>query len=96
MNRLDLVAQIDSMSFLRYSPAGLPVLDFMLFHESTVTEADQSRKVQLKLKSIAMGILAEQVSNFQLGSNWSFKGFLSSSQNAKSLVYHIQEIQTVL
>jgi len=95
VNRLELVAQIDSISFLRYSPAGVPVIDFMLFHETAVIEADQSRKVQLKLKSIAMGILAEKISNFQLGSNWFFKGFLSSTKNMKSIVYHIQEIHTV-
>jgi primosomal replication protein N len=95
VNRLELVAKIDSISNLRYSPAGIPVLDFMLIHESTVVEADKSRIIQLKLKSIAIGILAEKVCNFQPGSTWFFNGFLSSSQNLKSITYHVQEIHTV-
>ena len=95
MNRLELNAQIESISVLRYSPGGLPVLDFLLLHESTVLEAGQSRKIQLTMKSIAMGTLAERISRFDLGSTWLFHGFLGSYKNLKSVVYHIQEIHTV-
>jgi len=56
VNRLELNAQIESISVLRYSPGGLPVLDFLLLHESTVLEAGQSRKIQLTMKSIAIQI----------------------------------------
>ena len=95
MNRLELNAQIESISVLRYSPGGLPVLDFLLLHESMVFEAGQSRKIQLTMKSIAMGTLAERISRFDLGSTWLFHGFLGSSKNFKSVVYHIQEVHTV-
>lgn len=95
MNRFELVAKIDSISNLRYSPAGIPILDFMLKHESSVVEADKSRVIQLKLKSITIGVLAEKICNFQIGSTWFFNGFLSSSQNMKSITYHVQEIHTV-
>jgi len=81
---------------LRYSPVGVPVLDFMLLHESTVVEANEPRKIQLEMKSIAIGSLAERVQGFELGSIWSFDGFLGSSKNKKSVVFHIQEINTVL
>ena len=94
MNRLELNAQIESISVLRYSPSGLPVLDFLLLHESTVIEAGQSRKIQLTMKSIALGVLAERISRFELGSTWLFHGFLGSSKNLKSVIYHIQEIHT--
>jgi len=96
VNRLELTAQIDSISILRFSPAGIPVLDFMLLHESTVVESNEPRKVQLKMKSIAMGTLAERVRGFDLGSVWLFDGFLGSTKNMKSVVFHIQEIRTVL
>ena len=96
MNHLVLSAQIDSIAHLRYSPSGVPVLDFVLTHESTTVEADNTRKVQLTMKSIAMGTLAERVSRFELGSSWFFNGFLGSSKNTKSIVFHIQEIHTVL
>jgi primosomal replication protein N len=96
VNRLELIARIDSISILRYSPVGIPVLDFMLLHESTVVEANEPRKIQLEMKSIAIGILAERVQGFELGSIWLFDGFLGSSKNKKSVVFHIQEIRTVL
>jgi primosomal replication protein N len=96
VNRLELVARIDSISMLRYSPVGVPVLDFMLLHESTVVEANEPRKIQLEMKSIAIGSLAERVQGFELGSIWSFDGFLGSSKNKKSVVFHVQEINTVL
>ena len=94
MNRFELNAQIESISLLRYSPGGLPVIDFLLLHESTVLEAGQSRKIQLTMKSIALGVLAERISRFELGSTWLFHGFLGSSKNLKSVIYHIQEIHT--
>jgi primosomal replication protein N len=94
VNRLELNAQVQAISVLRYSPSGLPVLDFLLLHESTVIEAGQSRKIQLTMKSIALGVLAERISRFELGSTWLFHGFLGSSKNLKSVIYHIQEIHT--
>jgi len=81
---------------LRYSPVGVPVLDFMLLHESTVVEANEPRKIQLEMKSIAIGSLAERVQAFDLGSVWLFDGFLGSAKNKKSVIFHIQEIRTVL
>ena len=96
MNRLELVARIDSISILRYSPVGVPVLDFMLLHESTVVEANEPRKIQLEMKSIAIGTLAERVQAFDLGSVWLFDGFLASSKKKNSVIFHIQEIRTVL
>jgi primosomal replication protein N len=96
VNRLELIARIDSISILRYSPVGVPVLDFMLLHESTVVEANEPRKIQLEMKSIAIGTLAERVQAFDLGSVWLFDGFLGSSKNKKSVIFHIQEVRTVL
>ena len=96
MNRLELIARIDSISILRYSPVGVPVLDFMLLHESAVVEANEPRKIQLEMKSIAIGTLAERVQALDLGSVWLLDGFLGSSKNKKSVIFHIQEIRTVL
>ena len=96
MNRLELIARIDSISILRYSPVGVPVLDFMLLHESKVVEANEPRKIQLEMKSIAIGTLAERVQALDLGSVWLLDGFLGSSKNKKSVIFHIQEIRTVL
>ena len=94
MNRLEIVARIVEISTIRYSPAGLPVVDAQLEHESTVEEAGIQRKTHLLLKSIALGILAEKLTKLPVENSFKFSGFLASSQKSKSIVFHIQSIQT--
>ena len=59
MNQLVLSACIAEASALRYTPAGLPALDFRLEHESQIEEAGQQRQVKVAVKAVAFGSLAE-------------------------------------
>jgi primosomal replication protein N len=51
------------------------------------------RKVQLKLRALAFGPLAERLVKQTVGSVWTFKGFLATPRQGKSVVLHIQEFQ---
>ncbi|WP_353244929.1 primosomal replication protein N [Limnohabitans sp.] len=93
MNRTELTACIAEQAALRYTPAGLPALDLILEHASEVEEAGQMRKVQLKLRALAIGSLAERLAKQAVGSVWTFKGFLATPRQGKSVVLHIQEFQ---
>ena len=93
MNRTELKACIAEQAALRYTPAGLPALDLILEHASEVQEAGQMRKVQLKLRALAIGSLAERLVKQAVGSVWTFKGFLATPRQGKSVVLHIQEFQ---
>ena len=93
MNRTELTACIAEQSALRYTPAGLPALDLILEHASEVQEAGQMRKVQLKLRALAIGSLAERLAKQAVGSVWMFQGFLATPRQGKSVVLHIQEFQ---
>ena len=93
MNRTELTACIAEQSALRYTPAGLPALDLILEHASEVQEAGQMRKVQLKLRALAIGSLAERLGQQAVGSVWMFQGFLATPRQGKSVVLHIQEFQ---
>ena len=93
MNRTELTACIAEQSALRYTPAGLPALDLILEHASEVQEAGQMRKVQLKLRALAIGSLAERLAKQAVGSVWTFQGFLATPRQGKSVVLHIQEFQ---
>ncbi|MSQ65143.1 MAG: primosomal replication protein N [Limnohabitans sp.] len=95
VNRVDLTARIVEISSMRYSPSGLPVVDVRLEHESQLEEAGVQRKVNLLLKSKAMGILAEKLSLQELNATFHFTGFLASSTNSKSVVFHIHSYQSV-
>ncbi|PUE47030.1 primosomal replication protein N [Limnohabitans sp. 2KL-1] len=93
MNCTELTACIAEQAALRYTPAGLPALDLILEHASEVQEAGQARKVQLKLRALAFGSLAETLVKQAVGSVWTFKGFLATPRQGKSVVLHIQEFQ---
>ncbi len=90
MNQLVLSARIAQAGALRYTPAGLPALDFSLEHESEVTEAGQPRQVKVAIKAVAFGSVAETLAKQAIGSSWRFSGFLATPRNGKHAVFHIQ------
>jgi len=93
VNHVVLTACIAEAKALRYTPAGLPALDFRLEHESTVEEAGQTRQVKTAIKAVALGALAERLGVQPIGSVWRFSGFLATPRNGKLVVLHIQEFQ---
>jgi len=93
VNRTDLTACIAELQSLRYTPAGLPALDFRLEHESSLQEDGQTRQVKASVKALAIGAVAERLHRQPLGSVWRFSGFLATPRNGKSVVFHIQEFQ---
>ena len=93
MNHIELTACIAELSALRYTPAGLPALDVMLEHSSQQTEAGHLRQVGLKIRALALGVLAERLSRQAVGSQWRFQGFLATPRQGRSVVLHIQEFQ---
>ena len=90
MNQLVLSARIAQAGALRYTPAGLPALDFQLEHESELTEAGQARQVNVGIKAVAFGAVAETLGRQPIGSSWDFTGFLATPRNGKHPVFHIQ------
>jgi primosomal replication protein N len=93
VNQLVLSAWIIEASAMRFTPAGVPALDFRLEHESEVTEAGQQRKVKAAIKAVAFGSVAETLARQDIGSNWTFTGFLATPRNGKHPVLHIQSFQ---
>ena len=93
MNQVILTACIAEVSSLRYTPAGLPALDFQLEHESEISEAGQQRQVRAAVKARAFGSLAETIGKQPVGSRWRFTGFLATPRNGKHPVLHVQQFQ---
>ncbi len=90
MNRLQLQAVVVQVQSLRYTPAGIPVLNLVLEHESQQTELDTPRTVKLQLKAVAFGALAEALQKQALNDAGHFDGFLASARTGKGVVFHIQ------
>lgn len=95
MNQVLLSARIAETHALRYTPAGLPALDFRLEHESEVLEAGQARQVKAAIRALAIGSVAESIVRQPVGSAWAFKGFLATPRNGKHPVLHIQSFEPV-
>jgi primosomal replication protein N len=90
VNRLQLQAVVVQVQNLRYTPAGIPVLNLVLEHESQQTEMDTPRTVQLQIRAVAFGALAERLQKQALNEMVAFDGFLANARNGKGVVFHIQ------
>lgn len=93
-NEVVLSGCVVEISALRYTPAGLPVLNFRLRHESRQTEAGIPREVKLEAQAVALGAPANMLTGSKLGTQVKLAGFLA----AKGLrlaqpVLHVREIE---
>ena len=80
-----------SLEPIRYTPAGIPLLSFVLQHASEQIEAGLKRKVECEVNAVALGDIAKQ--NIQLGANIKAKGFLAKrSAKSTQLVFHIEQL----
>jgi primosomal replication protein N len=91
VNQLVLTACLVEVSPLRYTPAGLPALNFSLDSETEIQEMETKRQVKVSLKALAIGHLAESIGKQTLGSVWKFTGYLGAARQGKNVVFHIQE-----
>jgi primosomal replication protein N len=94
LNKLVLSGAVTAIEPLRYTPAGLPLLSFVLHHASEVIEAGLKRKVECEIQAVMIGELANTA--IQLGSQIKAAGFLAKrSAKSTQLVMHIQNIALI-
>ena len=92
MNRLVLSGRLIERGALRHTPAGLPALDFMLEHQSELSEEQQVRKVSLQLRAIAIGAVTHTLAALALGESGTFAGFVSGTRNGRGLLFHVTSL----
>ncbi len=89
-NQFTLTATLIAKSVLRYTPAGIPVCEFELEHESTQLEASKPRQVRCVVQAISLGNAANQVDGLSLGVVMNWLGFMAlRSHKSKSLRFHV-------
>ena len=92
MNKLAISGEVTQIEDLRYTPAGLPLLSFVISHVSEDIEAGMKRKVECEVKAVAIGGLAK--TNIQLGTALRALGFLAKrSAKSTQLVLHIKQLE---
>lgn len=96
MNRLQLTATVIEREALRYTPAGVPIASCTLQHHGEVVEAGVVRQVELTMPALAAGAASGKLESCELGVQALFTGFLAKkSRNARTLVFHITELQDI-
>jgi len=95
-NQLALAGRISELDALRHTPAGIPLLDFRLEHESEQTEAGMARQVRLEVACLATEREARLLAAAPLGANVELRGFLAPrGRSSRQLVLHVTSFEFV-
>jgi primosomal replication protein N len=94
MNRTAFSGALRSKGPLRSTPAGVPVVEFVVGHESEQDEAGAKRRVECEINCVAIGATAGLVNAAPLGGGLAMSGFLAArSLKNRTLVLHVQNIE---
>lgn len=79
---------------LRYTPAGIAVLEAVFSHEGDVIEAGVERHIQVEVDTVAVGALAKRVEAIALGTSAKLSGFVAPrSRRSRKLRIHITDFE---
>lgn len=96
MNRFRLRAVLVVKAALRYTPAGLAVLEAGFRHTGTAVEAGLERELAFDVKALALGSMGEQLNREPLGAELELAGFLAPrSRRASRIDLHITEYKRI-
>jgi primosomal replication protein N len=93
-NAVTLDARLAARADLRFTPAGIPALDFQLAHDSMQTEAGGERRVACDLAAVALGPLAKDLAAVAVGAQLRCRGFLARRyRSGTSVALHVNEFE---
>jgi primosomal replication protein N len=100
-NRLEISGMLTELKALRHTPAGVPVVEFRLRHESERVEAGARRKVNAEIDAVAFEAQARLLAAGAggnapgaLGRQLKVEGFLcAKSRQSKKPVLHVTNIE---
>ena len=90
-NRLTLTATLSTKEPLRFSPAGVPVLNCRLSHQSEQIEGGLPRQVTCEIPAVAIGEVAKRLAVKEPQTEWRFSGFLATKRRYEIAELHIVE-----
>jgi primosomal replication protein N len=95
-NEVALSGELTAIEPLRYTPAGVPLLNFRLLHRSQQAEAGVKRQVECEVNGVAMGEVAVGLSRLKPGQAARVKGFLNrKNRMSAQLVFHATDAQAI-
>ena len=95
-NRIEISGVVTELKALRFTPAGIPVVEFRLRHESERAEAGAQRRVEAEIEGVAFEAQARLLSGVALGRPLKAEGFLcAKSRRSRKPVLHVTNIEFV-
>ena len=88
---MTLTATLSTKEPLRYSPAGVPILNCRLTHGSEQMEAGAPRTVRCEIPAVAVGEVAIRLARHALGREARFDGFLATRRRYEIAELHVTE-----
>jgi len=96
LNRTVITGKVVEREAIRYTPAGLPVLQFQLSHNETVIEAGLERQVAFEMNVVLLGDLANMHQHLPINAEFEIEGFIAPTRkNAARLTLHAQHIRPI-
>ena len=90
VNHVQMQATLIERTALRYTPAGIPVVEAQLQHRSELVEAGLQRRLAFDFSAIAIGDTARQLAVAELGSELGLTGFIAPrSRRSTRLLVHV-------
>ena len=90
-NSLTLTATLQQKEPLRYSPAGVPILQMRIAHESEQIEAGHPRRVTCEIPAVAIGDVAMKLAKHSIETELRFIGFLATRRRYEIAELHVVE-----
>ncbi len=96
LNCVELTGVLIERKALRYTPAGVPVMECVIGHQSEQIEAGSPRRVECEIPAIALGEPARWIQDAAPGMSIRLTGFLAArSKNSKQPRLHVTKIEFV-
>ena len=93
-NHLVIQGELVKVEELRFTPAGIPVLNLVIGHLSEQVEAGMKRRVECEVNAVVMGELAKAFQNLKEGMAVYASGFIAKrSFKSAQLVLHINKLE---
>ncbi len=93
-NTLCIAGQLIELAPMRFTPAGVPLVSFVLAHTSRQIENAVEREVQCEVQALALGDVAQVMRSVTPGWKIEATGFVAAkSRRSKMPVLHVTNIK---
>ncbi|WP_394807308.1 primosomal replication protein N [Nitrosomonas sp.] len=95
-NQTIICGRIAKLGVLRYTPAGVAVIEFTINHVSRQKEAGVARQIIFDILAVALGQLALTVAGFEINNTVKLTGFINRKSHMNhQLVLHTDHIELI-